>query len=89
MSIITIDETWSIEPSEHCWIVHRKSTHIATRSAKAGEEVTTTVETYHANIRQVIRHVLDKEAGRAVTLRKILVRLSEIEDKLEAVFNAR
>lgn len=60
--MVKVDDRWSFERDKWCWVLYENTKGV---KKKTKEEIDVANETYHANLDQVCRYIIDKEAGNA------------------------
>ena len=78
-----LDEFYTVEDDGNCWtLTYRKEGDI---NPKTGKPVISTDASYHMNLKQALVAYLDRCVMGSQTAQDILVRLKEVEQRIEAL----
>jgi hypothetical protein len=85
MTMIKIDEQYSLHRDPHCWILRETITN---KKVTAKHE-TRTVDSYFSNIVQCCGYALDKKIGNAKSFRDVIDRINEFEQVVSVAVSNR
>jgi len=82
--VIKVNDRFEFERDTYCWKLHDWKDG---KNPKTGEAIRTKRTTYHANLAQVCRAVVDREAGLASDLASIVAVIERISKDLAIAIN--
>lgn len=77
--MIKVNDRWSFERDKWCWVLYENAKGVKKRTQ---EEIDVVNETYHSNLEQVCRYILDKTAGDAKDVNALMVLFANTWNRL-------
>ena len=92
MIYIDEDKNISMERYRSGWVVKVRTERVSSRERDKGKIITSTRESFHANIKQVSSHLIDVALGdysveKDSSLEELITHLEDLEERLEEIIN--
>lgn len=84
--MIRIDENYWLEKDQYCWILNYESKRLGKDKETGGEkEITSSRQTFHADIYQALRSYTDQAAKSADNYDELIAKLEKIDRTIKLI----